>query len=125
MRLRAVKPLHYATRQLVPGDVFETVRDRDARVLLATRKVERVRDPVEVPPPPPAVAEKIEAAVAPVEPADVSDMAIGRIPSDELAAARVNYEAAFGKRPYQRWDVETLRQKIAEKAGEAKESTAN
>lgn len=35
---------------------------------------------------------------------------------DELAAARADYTAAFGKRPGPKWDAATIRQKIAEKA---------
>lgn len=124
MRLRAVKPLTYATRRLVAGDVFETVRDRDARVLLATRKVEAVRAEVPVPPPPPEVKAKIEAAVAPdlsaPVPAEFVDAMRPEaiVAVNELAAARAAYESALGKKPFHGWDVETLRKKIAEKAGE-------
>jgi hypothetical protein len=33
--------------------------------------------------------------------------------SDELQAARADYEAAIGKKPFHGWDVATLREKIA------------
>ncbi len=124
MRLRAVKPLTYATRRLLPGDVFETVRDRDARILIATRKVEAVRGEAPVPPPPPAVAEKIAAAIAPVAPVEpaagamsTADVGLVAEPADDLAVARADYEAALGRRPFHGWSAYTLRQKIAAAKG--------
>jgi hypothetical protein len=102
MKLRAVKNLTYATRRLLPGDVFEA-RPRDVRVLLATRKVESVREPANVPAPPPAVAAKIKDAVAPVAPP----------PADDRAALRAEYEAVLGKAPFPGWSADVLREKIA------------
>jgi hypothetical protein len=100
MRLKALRPMTYATRRLLPGDVFEAKSRRDHRVLLATRKVEAMREPASVPPPPPAVAKKIAEAVAP--PAD-----------DDLSALRAEYERAVGRRPFMGWDAATLREKMA------------
>jgi hypothetical protein len=52
-----------------------------------------------------------QAPVAELPPADGAA-------SDELQAARADYEAAIGKRAFHSWDVATLRDKIqAAKAG--------
>lgn len=103
MKLRARKALTYATRRLQPGDIFEA-RPRDGRLLLAVRKAEEVREPVDLAPPPPAVAEKIAEALAP----------------DDRAALRAQYEQALGKRPFPGWSADELREKIAAaKAGNA------
>jgi hypothetical protein len=96
MNLRATKQFRYDTRRLLPGDVFEA-SSRDARILLATRKVERVRDAAVVPPPPPAVAAKIASTFA----------------EEPIAKLRAEYEAVLGKRPFMGWDTETLQAKIA------------
>lgn len=98
-QLRATRAFPYNSRRLLPGDLFEA-SDRDARLLLAVRKAERVREAAIVPPPPPEVAAKIVAAVG------SSD--------DTLQKLRAEYEAALGKRPYMGWNAETLREKIAE-----------
>ncbi len=55
--LMANRQMTYATRRLLPGDTFEASA-RDARILLAMKKVREVRKPAVVPPPPPAVAAK-------------------------------------------------------------------
>lgn len=103
MKLRARKALTYATRRLQPGDIFDA-RGRDARLLLAVRKAEAVREPVELAPPPAAVAAKIADAVSP----------------DARAALRAEYEQALGKRPFHGWSDDELREKIAAaKAGPA------
>lgn len=101
MRLKAVKPLTYATRRLLPGDVFEARSRRDHKLLLATRKVEAVREAAPVPPPPPAVAAKIAAAVAPAS------------APDDRVSLRAEYEAVLGKAPFSGWSAEVLREKIA------------
>jgi hypothetical protein len=96
--MRATKPLTYRTRRLLPGDVFEVERNKDARVLRAIRKAEdhvEIEDsPMQAPVPPPVV----EAAVPPPE---------------DLAAIRAEYEAAVGRKPFNGWNTETLREKIA------------
>jgi hypothetical protein len=97
MHLKAIRPLTYATRRLVPGDVFE-VPERHGKILLATRKTKLVREPAAVAPPPPAVAEKI----------------VQQTSEDELKLAREKYETVIGRRPYYGWDAETLRSKISE-----------
>lgn len=105
MKLRVMRNLTYATRRLLPGDVFEAKSRRDAKVLIATRKVEAVREPVDVPAPPPKVAEKIVAATS---------------APDERSALRVEYEKVLGKAPWVGWNTGQLREKIAAaKAGPA------
>jgi hypothetical protein len=54
-------------------------------------------------------------AVSPRQPEAGNDEDDG--PADDaLKAARADYEAAFGKKPFHGWPVETIRTKIAEKA---------
>lgn len=108
MKLRARKALTYATRRLQPGDVFEARSRRDHKLLLATRKVEAVRDEVPVQPPPPAVAAKIAAAVAPAPAPEPEAPA-----STDLAALRAEYEAVVGRRPFMGWGADELRNKMA------------
>lgn len=93
--LHARRAFTYATRRLLPGDQFEAP-DRDARILMVTRRARRAGVPALTP------------AAAPVEPPPADpDGAV-------LKAAREAYEAVTGKRPYWGWDVETLNAKIAE-----------
>lgn len=99
MKLRAIKPLKYDTRRLMPGDEFEVARSRDARLLLATKRVSKV---VEAPPAP---------APAPV-PAPAIDPPAPSAPED-LSALRAEYEAAVGKKAYHGWSAEQLREKMA------------
>lgn len=114
--LRAIRPLKYMTRMMVPGEVFEADK-RYVPALLATKKAELVREPAAVPPPPPAVAAKIAAAVAPVAaPAPAAPQV-----DDDLLKARAEYREAFGRMAFHGWDAATLREKIAA----AKSSTDN
>lgn len=99
MKLRAVKSFRYATRRLLAGDEF-TASNRDAKLLVAVRKATVVREPADVPPPPPAVAQQI-------------GQTFGALPSDELKALRQEYETRLGKRPFPGWSAEQLREKIA------------
>lgn len=96
-KLRATKEFRYSTRRLLPGDVFEA-SSRDARLLLAVRKAEVVREPAIVPPPPPEVAAKIAAVVLP----------------PDLNVLRAEYEAVIGRKPFTGWGAEVLRNKIAD-----------
>ncbi len=128
MKLRAVKALKYQTRRLLPGDEFEAASNRDARLLLAIKKAEKVREPADVPPPSPVVAAKIAASVAPAtlatppaSAASVGAMSTAAIPAAtqqapadrDLAAARADYEKALGRKPYHGWDIAMLRSRIA------------
>lgn len=126
MKLKAIRSLKYNTRRMEAGDEFEAP-DKDARLLLATRKVTKMRDPVALAPPPPAVAKKIAAAIVP-PPKPPSTGAITTsqmgsapaapplpsavVPSD-LAAARAEYERVSGKKAFNGWDVATLQAKTA------------
>lgn len=87
MKLIASRHLTYGTRRLLPGETFEAP-DREARVLIAVKKANA------------AGAHKRE------------DRA--RAPADDLAALRKEYQKLSGKRPFNGWDAETLRSKIAE-----------
>lgn len=112
IRLKALKPLRYATRRLLPGDEFEA-KPRDVRVLLATRKVSQVREPAAVPAPPPAVAEKIAAAVAPSAPPAPPTVGVMTSSDADLTSLRAEYEKVVGRRPFMGWDAGTLREKMA------------
>jgi hypothetical protein len=121
MKLKATKALIYNTRRLLPGDVFEC-KPRDARVWLAIRKAEAMRDPVELAPPPPAVAQKIAAAVPPAPPLQPIAPAAPPLPAtapvapaapDHLGVLRAEYRNVFGKAPFMGWDAATLLEKIA------------
>lgn len=58
-KLIATRPFTYATRHLVPGDVFDA-RPADARLLLAIKKARAVRDPVRLDPPPASVTRLVQ-----------------------------------------------------------------
>lgn len=104
--MKATKALTYNTRRLLPGDTFEAVSSRDARVLKAIRKAEQVRPQADVPPPSPAVAARIAAAVAPGQ-------STAPAVDDDLVKARTEYRDALGRPPFHGWDAATLREKIA------------
>lgn len=89
-RLEAVRSLKYGTRRMLPGDVFDAT-NRDARVLVALGRAQAAKAAMTPPPEPPA------------DPA-----------ADALKAARTDYEAAIGRKPFHGWDVDMLRTKIAE-----------
>lgn len=84
MELIANRRMTYATRRLSPGDRF-IADDRVARVLIAAKKARKA-----------------------------SHERTTRIPpKNELADLRVQYAAVIGKRPFNGWDAEVLREKIA------------
>jgi len=58
-KLIATRPFTYATRQLVPGDIFDA-RSADARVLLAIKKAKAVRDPVKLDQPPASIKQMVQ-----------------------------------------------------------------
>lgn len=94
-KMKALTAMRYATRRLQAGDTFEA-KPKDVRVLEAIRKAKVLRDPVDLSPPPAALVAKVMGG-----------------PDDDLSAARDEYQAVIGKRPYHGWDVATLREKIA------------
>lgn len=118
VKMTATKMLTYANRRLVPGEDFEAKTHRDMKVLLATRKAKVKREEVEVPPPPPEVAQRIAEVTAPdLQPADVPpSVAASGNESDgagDIVALRAEYERVLGKRPFYGWDAATLRDKMA------------
>lgn len=97
--MRAVKPLKYRTRRLKPGDDFRVKSEQEARVLIALSRAERVRNPN----PRVALDDAREAVgMKPVAPDTAG-----------IAAVRQEYAAKFGKRAFNGWSVEQLREKIA------------
>lgn len=92
VNLIATKALTYKTRRLQADDLFEA-RPRDARILKAIGKA---RDAV------------LGATPAP-KPAPTS------VPqgADDVKALRTEYKAAAGRNPFNGWDADTLREKIA------------
>ena len=109
MRLVATKTLRYATRRLLPGDQFETRKDNDARVLIATRRARHIneRERAELAPPP-------ESVLAKATPRRLAASAAPDQPDTDMAAVRAEYFEKMGKRPFHGWDVATLREKMAE-----------
>lgn len=96
MELIAAKTMRYGTRRLQPGDVF-TPKKRHGRLLVLTKK----------------------AYPAPEQRPDPFDHdGDGRPggspkPAGELSALRQEYTEKLGKRPFNGWDADTLREKIA------------
>lgn len=88
----ALTPFRYGTRHLVAGDGFEATPGI-AKALIAVKKA-KVRGTV----PPPSEAVKTKIAKG----------------HDELTAAREEYQAKVGKRPFFGWAVAELRRRIAE-----------
>lgn len=111
--LVAIKPFSYANKRREVGDRF-TASVSDARLLIAIRKAAKAgaeRPAAALPPPPADLADKIArfdhdhrggpgGSAAP--PADA-----------DLPFLRRQYFETLGKRPFNGWDAETLRDKIA------------
>ncbi|MCG5483667.1 MAG: hypothetical protein KK482_08090 [Sinorhizobium meliloti] len=91
MKLIACRHLTYGTRRLLPGELFEA-SDRYARVLIAVNKAKTAQ-------PEAGAHERAGRASA---------------PAHDLTALRKEYQKVAGKRPFNGWDAETLRSKIAE-----------
>jgi len=132
MKLVATKPFNYATKPLLPGDVFDTVSDRDAKVLIAAKKAERWRDVASLPAPDADLITKAAQSVKPPEAdrepnnPDTDDQSSdqtgengdtggskGDPASDELNKLRAEYKAKLGTKPFNGWDADKLREKIA------------
>lgn len=96
MHMRALKSFSYNTRRLLPGDHFETKRDIDARLLEVNKRAERLRQPGKLPAPPASLATKVPPA------------------GEDISALRNEYAKVMGKRPFNGWDAETLKAKMAE-----------
>lgn len=98
--LKAIKPLKYRTRQLLPGQDFRVKNEREARVLVALKKAERNANP--------------NRNVA----LDDARAKVGLTPlskdSDDIKVWREKYFDTFGKRPFNGWSIAQLKEKIAE-----------
>lgn len=95
--LVATKSMVYATRRLLPGDVFQA-SNMDARILLAIKKakLERVPGAIEAPPRPIVVNAPNAAG------------------DDALTKLRADYAEAVGKRAYHGWGAAELQRRIDE-----------
>lgn len=78
----------YGTRMLTAGDAFEASR-RDARVLVALKKAQYAGD---------------SDADGDAEPATEAEI---------LSALRAEYQGKFGKRPFNGWNAEEIKAKLA------------
>ncbi|MBZ9659788.1 hypothetical protein LB523_12100 [Mesorhizobium sp. ESP-6-4] len=105
-KLIATKEFSYNTRMLRAGDTFEA-SGRDAMLLVGIGKARQPRAAVELKGPPANVIAKVAVSA-----------------TDELPAARAEYQAKFGKRPHMGWDLETVRAKLAESVVPAVEPVA-
>lgn len=87
------KPMTYHTRRLMAGDEIECSGPH-ARAWLATKKFREARPLADIPPPPAEL---------------LADLA-----GDDLAALRAEYAEKLGKRPFNGWGADVLREKIAD-----------
>lgn len=100
VEMRAVKPLKYRTRHLVPGDHFRVKNSREAKVLTHLKKAECTGNAD------PKIAlddARAKVGLAPLSPA-----------SESIAELRDEYAELFGKRPFNGWSAEQIKAKIAE-----------
>lgn len=108
-RVIVAKPLRYGTRHLVPGEEID-MKAKDARILLAVKKVKPMteRAPVELPPIPPALASAVsKAAAEPSPPPPIADA-----PGEDMRALRDEYERVTGKKPFLGWGADELRARM-------------
>lgn len=95
--LIALKPLRYNTRRLIPGDAF-MAKPGDSRLLIAVKKAKKQdRVPGTLPPPPASLTRAVKPEDDP----------------DALKAARAEYEAKVGRRPFMGWGLDELRGRMA------------
>lgn len=88
VRMIATKDMAYGTRRLKAGDEIADVSGPNARLLTALGRAREV-----------ARGEKKEVQA--------------EIQQDAKAALREEYERVFGKRPFNGWDADVLREKLA------------
>jgi hypothetical protein len=99
--LVATRGFKYMTRRLLPGDTFEAKNSLEAKILTDVRRVAAV--------PLPKLARRPQLDHDKDGREGGSKTAVG----DDLAALRAAYVDKFGKRPFNGWPVEVLREKIA------------
>jgi hypothetical protein len=85
MDMIAKRPMTYATRRLRAGDAF-SASNANGRVLAAIGKAEIVSGPSEA----------------------------GGSDAEQLSDLRTQYQQKFDKKAYHGWDVDTIKNKIAE-----------
>lgn len=100
IEMRVVKPLKYKTRRLLPGENFRVKSESEARILTHIKRAERV--------------DNANRKVA----LDDRRAEVGMAPlskdSEDIAVVRQEYFEKLGRRPFNGWDIPTLREKIAE-----------
>lgn len=94
----ARKDLRYRTRRLMAGEEFRVKNEQQAKVLQALKKAERIDNPN------PRVA--LDDARETVGLAPISK------DSEDIRALRDEYFAKFGKRAFNGWSADVLREKI-------------
>ena len=96
----ATKDMRYRTRHLKAGDGFRVKNEREARVLAHMKKAER--------------GDNVNRKVA-LDDVRAS-VGLGSLSkeSEDIAEWRAKYFAALGKRPFNGWSIQTLKEKIAE-----------
>lgn len=143
MKLIANRRMRYGTRRLQPGEAFEA-NDRDARLLLRIKRAsEAPRPPVEIPPIPKTLVEKLSTPAVPTPTTPVAPPGgrpwesppmppvapptVHSLPGEtisgaaqpdtvvapDLQLARADYLAAKGKKPDSRWGVNRIRAELA------------
>jgi len=100
IEMTAVKPLRYRTRRLLPGENFRVKNEQHARVLVHLKKAERNDNP--------NTKVALDDARAKVGMAPISK------DSDDIKVWRDKYVETFGKRPFNGWSVDQLKEKITE-----------
>lgn len=99
VNLKAIKALKYRTRRLLPDDDFRVKNEREARVLVALGKAVR--------------NDNANRKVA----LDDARAKVGMPPiskdSDDIKALRDEYHEKFGKRAFNGWSADQLKEKIA------------
>ena len=94
------KPLKYGTRHIVAGDV-EYFSAKHAKLFVKAGLARKVREPVDLPPPPAGLLARFDGNGVPAQ-------------SPDLSTLRAEYTAKLGKRPFMGWDAQALAKKIAE-----------
>ncbi|WP_226576538.1 hypothetical protein [Acuticoccus sediminis] len=97
-KMKALRSLRYGTRRLQAGDYFDA-KMKDVRILEAIKKARVAREVGTLAPPPADLVQMVKADAEPVT---------------DIKAIRDEYERVLGKRPFNGWDIATLRAKIAE-----------
>lgn len=120
--LIAKRTMRYATRRLLPGDTFEA-KKRDAELLTKVGRAEYApteRAAVQLPPMPDALRDRAMAGKPVVGAAAMAHAAPTTSLEPEVTAAagdmadlRAQYERVVGKKPFNGWDADTLREKMA------------